>query len=303
MYQLNLPKKVYFKAGSYTVALRELPEVYHCKRAFVVTDERLYVTGVARPVLRWLTKQGLRTAEYFSLRGVPTFQTLRAALPTVLAFRPDAIVGVGGGSAMSAAKVLWAMYENPALDLAAVANPALLHTGEKARLFLVATSFGSGAQNSPDAILRDDRGELVRLHSQSLLPLLSSTDADFTASMTAEQVHAAGAGILTQALHALTAEDCCEYPGGLLEEAIGALLRHLTDAEAGCPAAREAVHNAGGMAGMAFGNVTMPSSVEALRTPPPAAVLMQHSRVVHLARKLGYADAAALVSACEAIWS
>lgn len=301
MYQLNLPKKVYFKAGSYTVALRELPEVYHLKRAFVVTDEHLYVTGVARPVLRWLEKQGLRTAEYFSFRGVPDFQTLRAALPTMLAFGPDAIVGVGGGGAMSAAKALWAMYEAPTLDLAeAVSRPQEIHTGQKAQLVLVATSFGSGAQNSPDAVLRDDQGKLVRLHGQSLLPLISSTDADFTASMTAEQIRAAGTKILTQALHALTAEDCCEYPGGLLDEAIGSLLRHLKAAEAGCPRAREAVHNAGGIAGMTFGNVTMPSSVEALWTMPPAHILVENPRVVHLARKLGY-DAAAFIRACETI--
>ncbi len=303
MYKLNLPKKVYFKTGSYTVALRELNEVYHRKRAFVVSDQHLYTAGIVTPVIHWVEKQGLRTAEFFSVDDVPTFAALRAALPSVLAFKPDAIIGVGGGAAMSAAKALWALYENPELDLAAaVKDPTLLHTGEKALLALVATSFGSGAQNSPFAVLRDDEGKLVQLESQCLLPVISSTDALFTASMTAEQVHKAGAKSLAQAMRALAAEDCCEYPGGLLDQAIGCILRDLKAAEEGCPAARERVHDAVGIAGATYGNVTLPADVETRLAPMAAKDLVGNGRVAHLARKLGYADAAALVKACEAIY-
>ncbi len=303
MYQLNLPKKVYFKTGSYTVALRELSEVYHAKRAFVVSDQHLYAEGIVTPVIHWVEKQGLRTAEFFSVDGAPVFAALRAALPAVTAFRPDVIVGVGGGAAMSAAKALWALYEDPELDLAAaVKDPTLVHTGEKALLALVATSFGSGAQNSPFAVLRDDGGTLVQLKSQCLLPVISSTDALFTASMTARQVHAAGAASLAQAMRALAAEDCCEYTGSLLDQAAAGILRNLTAAEAGCPAAREKVHDAVGMAGAAYGNVTLPADVATRLSPMSAQELVGHARVAHLARKLGYADAAALVQACEAIY-
>ncbi len=303
MYKLNLPKKVYFKTGSYTVALRELNEVYHAKRAFVVSDEHLYTAGIVTPVIRWVEKQGLRTAEYFSVGDVPAFAALRAALPSVLAFKPDFLIGVGGGAAMSAAKALWALYENPQLDLsAAVKDPTLLHTGEKAQLALVATSFGSGAQNSPFAVLRDDEGKLVQLNSQCLLPVISSTDAMFTASMTAGQVHQAGAKSLAQAMRALAAEDCCEYTGALLDQAIGCILRDLQAAEEGCPAARERVHNAAGIAGAAYGNVTLPLDAETRLAPMTAQELVSNGRVAHLARKLGYADAAALVEACQTIY-
>ena len=304
MYRLNLPKKVYFKAGSYMVALRELTEVYHLKRAFVVTDEHLFTTGVADPVLRQLGRQGMRTAEYFSIKDIPTFASLRAAMPSVNAFVPDVIVGVGGGAAMSAAKAIWAMYEAPDLDLAAaVKDPSLIPAGNKTLLALVAASFGSGAQNSPIAVLQNDDGELVQLVSQSLMPEISSTDADFAASMTPEQIHAAGAKALTLALHALTAEDCCEYPGGLLDEAISLLLKYLKFAEDGCPKALEKVHNAGGIAGLAYGNVTMPATAAEALTPPSAAELTKNERMAGLARKLGYADVAALVKDCELVYS
>ena len=304
MYRLNLPKKVYFKTGSYMVALRELTEVYHLKRAFVVTDEHLFVTGVAAPVLLQLSRQGMRTAEYFSINGAPTFASLRAAMPSVNAFVPDAIVGVGGGAAMSAAKAIWAMYEAPDLDLAAaVKDPSLIPAGSKSQLVLVASSFGSGAQNSPIAVLQSDDGELVQLVSQNLMPVISSTDADFAASMTAAQIHAAGAKAMTMALHALTAEDCCEYPGGLLDEAISLLLKYLKYAEDGCPRALAKVHSAGGIAGLAYGNVTMPATAAEALKPLDAAELIKCERVATLARKLGYADAAALVKDCEIVCS
>ena len=251
----------------------------------------------------WLSKQGLRTAEYFSIKEVPTFAELYAAMPSVNAFVPDAIVGVGGGAAMSAAKAIWAMYEAPGLDLGAAAkDPALIPAGGKTQLALVATSFGSGIQNTPTAVLRDDEGKLVQLVSQNLLPVISSTDADFASTMTPEQIHAAGAKALVLALHALAAEDCCEYPGGLLDEAVSGLLRNLKDAEAGCPVALRRVHNAGGIAGLAYGNVTMPAPEEAL-VPLSADVLVKNERMAILAHKMGYADVAALVKDCEAVYA
>ena len=156
MNQLNLPKKVYFKRGSMRVALRELTEVYHLKRALLVADTDLYLAGGVSSVKLWLNDHGMQTAEFF-VREVPTYGDIRSGLPKALEFRPDAIVGVGGDGAMSAAKALWALYENPELDLAAAAaDPTLLRTGAKAKLALVAAGFGGGCQNTPWAVLRDD---------------------------------------------------------------------------------------------------------------------------------------------------
>ena len=302
MFQLNLPKKVYFKSGSMKVALRELTEVYHLKRALLVSDANLYLLGAVRPVKLWLNQHGMQTAEFFSLDGVPSFDDIRKVLPKALEFQPDAIVAVGGGNAMSAAKALWALYENPDLDLAAaVADPSLLRTGDKAQLCLLATSFGSGAQNSPYAVLTDDDGKLVQLKAHCLLPLISSTDADFTKTLSPEQVRADAGKLLAQSLRALAAPDGCEYTAGLLCEAVKSVLHYEAYAEGGCPAAREKLHNAASIAGTTFGNLTLPEDPAERLALLPAAELTQVPRIGLLARDLGYADAAALVAACEAL--
>ena len=136
------------------VALRELSEVYHLKRAFLVSDPGSYRAGLVSPVDRWLRGQGIRTAEFFSIGAIPSFADIRSALPKLQEFEPDVIVGIGGGAAMSAAKAMWMLYEDPALDLAeAVEHPERIRTGTKAMLALVATTFESGAQTSPFAVV------------------------------------------------------------------------------------------------------------------------------------------------------
>ena len=139
MNMLNLPKKVYFKDGSMNVALRELSEVYHLKRAFLVSDPGLYRSGLVMSIDCWLRDRGIRTAEFFSIGSTPSFADVRSALPKLLEFEPDVIVGIGGGAAMSAAKAMWALYEEPSLDLAeAVEHPDRIRTGAKAKLLLEA---------------------------------------------------------------------------------------------------------------------------------------------------------------------
>ena len=121
MQALNLPKKVYFKTGCTPVALRELSEVYHCQRALLVTDPELYRAGIAAPVADLLRKQEIRVAEFFTVGKRVSFADLCGALPKLNEFQPDVIVGVGGNNAMSAAKTLLALYQEPGLDLAAAA--------------------------------------------------------------------------------------------------------------------------------------------------------------------------------------
>ena len=165
MNMLNLPKKVYFKKGSMGVAFREFAEVYGFKRAFIISDANLYKNGALDSVEKLMRKKEIRTAEFFTLDEVPTFENVRSGLPKMLEFQPDIIIGIGGGSVMSAAKAMWLLYENPELDLEATAAkynslaasdndfPAV---GKKAKLALMATTAATGAECSPFAVLADD---------------------------------------------------------------------------------------------------------------------------------------------------
>ena len=152
---LNLPKKIYFKTGSAPVALRELSDIYHCNRALLITDPKLYLAGVAAPVVDQLRHQGIRVAEYFTIGETVSYEDLRGALPKLNEFQPDVILGVGGENALSAAKALLALYVDSELDLTAAADDShLIPACDKAKLVLIAADCTSGAQTSPFAVLK-----------------------------------------------------------------------------------------------------------------------------------------------------
>lgn len=302
MNMLNLPKKVYFKNGSANVALRELSEVYHMKRAFLVSNPRLFRSGVVSSIDRQLRKQGIRTAEFFSIGAVPSFADLRSGLPKLLEFEPDVIVGVGGGAAMSAAKALWLLYENPGLDLAKAAeSPARIRTGIDAKLVLVATSFGSGAQNSPFSVLKDDAGGTCVINSFQLLPEISVTDARFTESLSPAQVKACGLTTLSQSIRAFASSGCSEYTQGLLREAVRAVLNNLKAAESGCPIALEKLHNAAALAGAAYGNGMDTIDFTVPFYPTTTEKAAEHDRIEMLAHDLGMPGTQKLWEVCEAL--
>lgn len=283
-HMLNLPRKVYFRAGSLGVALRELSEIYGCHRAYIVTDVNLYRSGAVSPVADFLRDHGLRTAEFFSLDGRATVEAVEQAVTGANLFEPDVILGIGGGTAMTAAKAVWMRYENPALSLAdAAKEPEKIVSSGKSKLVLVATDFATGAQNTPFAVL-DDNGESLVIKSFALRAEISVTDADFTKSLTGEQVEAGAKALAERAIRAFTDERCDEYAQGLLSEAVSAVLTYKDYAVKGCPTAREKLHNAASVAGAALGNVLDAGD---LSKPLPT----KGERLEALAKRVGCASA------------
>ena len=284
---LNLPKKVYFKPGCMPVALRELGDIYRCQRALLVTDPELYRAGIAAPVADRLRKQEIRVAEFFTIGKRVSFGDLRSALPKLSEFQPDVIVGVGGNNAMSAAKALLALYQEPELDLAAAAaDSKRIPACTKAKLVLVATNFSSGAQNS--------------IH---LLPEISVTDADFTATLTADQVRTCALEILSHAARAYLDPRCTEFTAGMLTEAIAAVLGYTRYAAKGCPPARKKLHNAAALAGASYGNIVDEVTPRLPYFPTEQKVSINDNdlRCAELAERLGFDDCRAMFTACQAL--
>jgi acetaldehyde dehydrogenase/alcohol dehydrogenase len=310
MNMLNLPKKVYFKRGSMNVALKELDEVYGLKRAFIISDANLYRSGIVAPVNDWLRNRNIRCAEFFTLSEVPSFADVKSGLPKMLEFEPDVIVAVGGGSVISAAKAMWLQYENPEVDLADVAakfgkltgtDVGFPTTGKKAKLVAVATTFGTGAQNSPFAVLSDDAGKKVVIASYTLLPEISVTDAIFADNMSAELIKKSGAALLSQVIRAFADPGSNAYTQGILAEAAKGVVENIEAAVNGCPVAIDKLANAGAIAGYAVGNAVQTIDPDAELYPTAKEKGAKDPAVDALAKLIGLADGGALIAACEKI--
>lgn len=299
---LNVPNKVYFKRGSMAVALKELSEVYGFKSAFIVSDAQLYRDGIVSKVKNFVLDRGIRTCEFFSLDAVPSFENIRNAMPSMHEFKPDVIIGVGGSAAMSAAKAMWLLYENPDLDLndaakkfkvAKAGDASFPETGNMAQLVLVSTKPGSGAECTPYSVLTDDKGKKCVITGYNLLPVIAVIDANFALNTSRIQMRDAGLTVLTQAVRAYLAPTSTDYVKGFCKDAIIRIIENLpvaVEKGAAAPEAVENVVNASAIAGMAVGNAQHTIDPEAVWYPtheeksPDAATKAQ---LVELAKSVG----------------
>jgi acetaldehyde dehydrogenase / alcohol dehydrogenase len=261
---MQLPPKIYHKYGCLGVGLGDLAGK---KRAFVVTDRSLVELGLAASVVARLEGLGIEASVFADVLPDPTISVVRAGLERMISFRPDVIVALGGGSPMDAAKIMWLLYERPELkfeDLAMrfmdirkriVEFPRL---GGKAMLVAIPTTSGTGSEVTPFAVITDDAtGKKYPIADYAITPNIAICDAQLAMSMPKGLTAAGGIDALTHALEALVSCMASDFTAPLAMESARLLFEYLPRAYgkgSADPEARQAVHNAATMAGMAFAN-------------------------------------------------
>jgi acetaldehyde dehydrogenase/alcohol dehydrogenase len=264
MLWFRIPPKVYFKYGCLPVALRELEGK---KRAFVITDKPLFDLGVTKKVTDVLDEIGVKSQVFYEVEPDPSLTTVNKGLAAMNAFKPDAIIAIGGGSPMDAAKVMWLMYEHPDIEFEGLAMrfmdirkrvyelPAL---GAKAMMVAIPTTSGTGSEVTPFAVVTDDRtGIKYPLADYALTPNMAIVDPELVLNMPKKLTAYGGIDALTHALEAYVSVCASEFTNGLALEAIRLLFKYLPSSYkngANDPKAREKVHYAATIAGMAFAN-------------------------------------------------
>ncbi|MDR1060948.1 MAG: bifunctional acetaldehyde-CoA/alcohol dehydrogenase [Clostridiales bacterium] len=267
MLWFRAPEKTYIKRGCLPVALGELKSVLGKKRAVVVTDSFLYRSGHAKRVTDRLDEMGLASATFFDVEPDPTLACAREGARLMESFQPDAIIALGGGSAMDAAKIMWVLYEHPEADFMDMAMRfmdirkrvyAFPRMGEKAYFIAIPTTAGTGSEVTPFAVITDDAtGIKYPLADYELMPDMAIVDADLMMGAPKGLTAASGIDAVTHALEAYASMLATDYTDSLAVGALKLLFEHLPRAYehgAADPAAREKVANAATMAGMAFAN-------------------------------------------------
>jgi acetaldehyde dehydrogenase/alcohol dehydrogenase len=259
----GLPKKVYYKRGSMPVALKELAEVYKLKTVFIVSDSKLWTSGIVEPVDELLADFGLRTAEYFTVEEKPTLANVLAGKQKIEEFEPEAIVAVGGPNVMSVAKALWILYENPDADLVTLStkfNNSTKDTqnfpkvGKKAKFATVSTGVGASGANTPFILLKGD-GRNLTIASFNLLPEIASIDANFFFNMPEGTIKDTALKTVTLAVEAFVSPDLSDYSAGFAKDAVKAVLNNLENAvKNNNPVAFEHIAHAASIAEIAYGN-------------------------------------------------
>ena len=267
MLWFRAPEKIYMKKSCLPVALDELQSILNKHRAFIVTDSFLYQNGYTKPITDKLDEMGIAHTTFFNVAPDPTLACAKEGAAQMLAFKPDCIIALGGGSAMDAGKIMWVMYEHPEADFMDMAMRFIdirkrVYTfpkmGEKAYFIAIPTSAGTGSEVTPFAVITDERtGVKYPLADYELLPNMAIIDADFHMSAPRGLTAASGIDAVTHALEAYAAMLATDYTDAMALKALKIIFEYLpraydngqTDA-----LAREKMANAATMAGMAFAN-------------------------------------------------
>ncbi|MGW9211639.1 bifunctional acetaldehyde-CoA/alcohol dehydrogenase [Embleya sp. NPDC055664] len=265
MQWFKIPPRIYFEPH----AIRYLADMPHVHRVTIVTDATMTRLGYVDRVRHVLHSRELPVTIQIidDVLPEPSIDSVRRGADLMRTFRPDTILALGGGSPMDAAKVMWLLYEQPDVDFAdmrqkfldirkrAFRFPVL---GEKARLVCVPTTSGTGAEVTPFAVITDSAtGKKYPLADYALTPSVAIVDPLLAAELPPALAADSGMDTLTHAIEAYVSVYANDFTDGLALHAIRLVFdnleRAVNDRQAN-PEAREKMHNAGTIAGMAFGN-------------------------------------------------
>ncbi len=264
MLWFKVPPKVYFKRGATDLALRELNGK---KRAFIVTDRYLFNSGTVYNVTNVLEDIGIDYQIFFDVKPDPTLSTINEALSMVKTYEPDVIIALGGGSPIDAAKLLWLLYEQPDTNFEDISIRfmdirkricSIPQLGEKAQLVAIPTTSGTGSEVTPFSIITDDQTHVkYAIADYALTPSMAIIDPNFVDSMPKGLCAASGIDALVHAIEAYVSILATNFTNSNSLEAIKLVFRYLPRSYNGGkddPQAREKMHYASTIAGMAFAN-------------------------------------------------
>lgn len=265
MQWFKIPSKIYIEKNS----IEYLQDMREMNRVFIVTDQSMVELGYVEKVTDQLAlRENKVTYQLFcDVEPDPSIQTIRKGLTLMESFKPDTIIALGGGSPMDCAKGMWLYYEHPEVNFndlkqkfmdirkRAFRYPEL---GKKASLVCIPTTSGTGSEVTPFAVITDKETQIkYPLTDYSLTPTVAIIDPAFTMSLPASITANTGMDVLTHAVEAYVSVMATDFTDALALKAVQMVFEYLPRAVhngAKDPEAREKMHNASCMAGMAFAN-------------------------------------------------
>lgn len=265
MQWFKVPAKIYFERNS----IEYLKTCHDLNKVFIVTDRSMVDLGYVNKVTEQLNlrRNSVQIQLFCDVEPDPDITTVKHGLSLMEAFRPDTIIALGGGSSMDAAKGMWLFYEHPDVNFddlkqkfmdirkRAFKYPEL---GKKSKLICIPTTSGTGSEVTPFAVISNKaENKKYPLTDYSLTPTIAIIDPEFTTSLPASVTADTGMDVLTHAIEAYVSVLANDYTDGLALQAIKLVFKYLPRAVKNGKndlEAREKMHNASAIAGMAFAN-------------------------------------------------
>ena len=264
MQWFKVPEKIYFEAGSIQY-LEKMPDI---SRAFIVTDPSMGEVGYVDKILYYLRKRKEYVhSEIFSdVESDPSFDTIHRGVKLMQEFKPDVVIALGGGSPIDAAKGMWLFYEHPEADPEGMKLKFMdirkrtykfPKLGIKSKMVAIPTTSGTGSEVTSFAVITDkNQNKKYPLADYELTPDVAIVDPDLVMSLPKTITADTGMDVLTHAIESYVSNMASDYTDGLAEKAVELVFKNIREAynNGSNKEAREKMHNASTIAGMAFTN-------------------------------------------------
>ena len=267
MQWFKVPPRIYHEMGSIQY-LQKLPDV---NRVMIVTDKTMEKLGYIEKVKYHLRKRKnpVMIEVLSNVEPDPSIETVINGAEEMIKFKPDTIIALGGGSPIDAAKGMWLFYENPEvkfedLKLKFMDMRKRIYKfpklGRLAKLVAIPTTSGTGSEVTSFAVITNKENNIkYPLADYELTPDVAIIDSQFVRSLPKEVIADTGLDVLTHGIEAYVSVMATDYTDALALKAIEMVFEYLpksykNDDSPECMEAREKMHNASCMAGMAFAN-------------------------------------------------
>ena len=255
MARFTLPRDLYHGKGS----LAELKNLTGKKAVVVVGGGSMKRFGFLDKAVNYLKEAGMEVALFENVEPDPSVDTVMKGAKMMQEFEPDWIVAMGGGSPIDAAKAMWVFYEYPNTSFEDLITPFSFPTlRTKARFCAIPSTSGTATEVTAFSVITDyNKGIKYPLADFNITPDVAIVDPELAETMPQKLTAHTGMDALTHAIEAYVSTMHCDYTDPLALHAIKMIHNDLKKSYDGDMEARDRMHNAQCLAGMAFSNALL----------------------------------------------
>lgn len=255
MNRFTLPRDLYFGAGS----MEYLKTLKGKKAIIVVGGGSMKRFGFLDKAISYLQEAGIETKLIEGVEPDPSVETVLKGAEIMRDFEPDWIISMGGGSPIDAAKAMWVFYEHPEKTFDDIKDPFTIpELRNKAKFLAIPSTSGTATEVTAFSVITDYKTEIkYPLADYNITPDVAIVDPELAETMPKTLTAHTGMDALTHAIEAYVATLNSPFSDPLAIKAIEMVYETLLDSYNEDKSAREQMHYAQCLAGMAFTNALL----------------------------------------------